>query len=156
MFKKYILLIIIFIFIVIGFASYGYLAIDDDTYSVKEVAIISGGPKIEIPLPVHDFGIVIYGDVVEHIFTIKNTGNEPLQILKLSTSCGCTSASVAEDDKIIQPGEDIDMLVSFDPAVHKDDSDLGELTRIVYIVTNDENNPEIEAKITANVIKKNN
>ena len=127
----------------------------------KEVAdaqvdeqIVVEGPSIKIEPDNYDLGTVIYGDVPERIFKVSNLGTEPLEILKLSTSCGCTKASIAEDDKIISPGNSIDMLVTFDPAVHKDNSDLGELIRVIYVKTNDPNNPEIEVEITANVIKR--
>ena len=115
---------------------------------------LSKGPNIKVSPDTYDLGTVIYGDVPERIFKITNTGNEPLEILKLSTSCGCTKASVAEEDKIIAPGDSIDMLVTFDPAVHKDNIDLGELVRVIYIKTNDQNQSEVEVEITANVIKK--
>lgn len=147
--KKVIILIIVFVVVIIGFSTYGYFKADN----ISDDIVVSG-PVVEISSPNHDFGEVIYGDVVSHTFVIQNNGDEPLEILKLSTSCGCTKASVAEADKIIQPGDSIDMLVTFDPAVHKDDSDLGELTRIIYIVTNDLKNSETEAVITANVVKK--
>jgi len=111
------------------------------------------GPKIEVSTGSHDFGTVIYGDVVEHNFTITNIGNQPLEILRLSTSCGCTEASMEDSDKTIAPGKSVLMRVTFDPAVHKDDSDLGNLTRIVYIKTNDPANPEIEVTINAFVVK---
>src|SRR3989344_4008688 len=42
-----------------------------------------------------------------------------------------------------------------DPAVHKDDTDLGDINRIIYITTNDPNQPRLEAEITAQVIKSN-
>jgi hypothetical protein len=111
------------------------------------------GPSIKVDPDVHDLGTVIYGDVPERIFKITNLGNEILEISKLSTSCGCTKASLAEEDKIIAPGDSVDMLVTFDPAVHKDDSDLGDLVRVIYIKTNDPDQSEVEVEITANVVK---
>jgi len=53
--------------------------------------------KPEGPLPVmqfetleHDFGTIKDGDVVEHTYKIKNTGEAPLIIQSASPSCGCT------------------------------------------------------------------
>ncbi|MFY0625418.1 MAG: DUF1573 domain-containing protein [Reichenbachiella sp.] len=53
--------------------------------------------KPEGPLPVfaftkedHDFGTINEGDVVEHIFKFKNTGDAPLIIASAQGSCGCT------------------------------------------------------------------
>lgn len=124
-----------------------------NTETTIEPKIENMPPTIKIIPSNFDFGVVIYGDVAEHIFKIKNEGSEPLEILKLSTSCACTKASMAEENKIISPGQSVNMLVTFDPAVHKDDSDLGELVRTVYITTNDPENPESEIKINANVVK---
>ena len=96
---------------------------------------------------------MIYGEVARHSFTVKNTGAEPLEIFRLSTSCGCTQAEMKDGQTVIAAGESAEMSVSFDPAVHKDDTDLGELTRVVYIRTNDVSQPETEVTIKANVIK---
>ena len=38
----------------------------------------------------HDFGEITEGDKITHVFTFKNTGNEPLVISKAQGSCGCT------------------------------------------------------------------
>jgi len=137
---------------------FNYGIFDDEGFGLKNkdnniMENIKNGPLIEVDQKYYDFGIVKYGDVAKHIFKITNAGTENLEILKLSTSCGCTKASIADEDKIILPGKSVDMIVTFDPAVHKDDTDLGELHRIVYIRTNDLENNEIEVEITANVIK---
>jgi len=49
------------------------------------------------PLPIfafneesHDFGKINEGDVVEHFFEFKNTGQAPLIISAATGSCGCT------------------------------------------------------------------
>jgi len=134
------------------FSENGNIVSDENNVVVGEIAQKSG-PVIEIAEKTFDLGTVVYGDVASHIFEITNRGSEDLEILKLSTSCGCTKASVADEDKIISPGESVEMLVTFDPAVHKDDSDLGELQRIIYVKTNDPSSDEVEVEITANVVK---
>lgn len=151
-------LIVLIAVILLIIVVYGYAKVPEGTsqdFSNNNGSGISviKGPAIEAAPDSHDFGTVIYGDVAEHTFIVKNLGDEPLEILRLSTSCGCTNATIAEEDKIIAPGQSVDMLVTFDPAVHKDDSDLGYVTRIVYIKTNDPANPEVEVEITAKVIK---
>ena len=115
--------------------------------------LATSGSQIVVEPEFYDLGTVIYGEVARHSFNVNNTGDEPLEILRLSTSCGCTQAAMKDDQAVIAPGETAEMVVSFDPAVHQDDTDLGELTRVVYIRTNDASQPETEVTIKANVVK---
>ncbi|MDC0230841.1 DUF1573 domain-containing protein [Aureispira] len=46
--------------------------------------------KIEFYEEVFDFGNIIEGEIVEHIFKFKNTGKNPLIINHAKGSCGCT------------------------------------------------------------------
>lgn len=46
--------------------------------------------KIEFEQEVFDFGDIVEGDVVEHIFKFKNVGANPLVIHHAEGSCGCT------------------------------------------------------------------
>lgn len=60
-------------------------------------------PILEFPSGrTHDFGEVVINTKVTHRFILKNTGDAPLKILNVSTTCGCT---VAEYSKLIAPGE---------------------------------------------------
>jgi len=97
-------------------------------------------------------GTVVYGDVATTTFTLTNYTPLPLKITRVSTSCGCTKASVEKQE--LEAYESTTVNVSFDPAVHKDDTDLGDLTRTIYIETDNPNYPDLESKITATVIKK--
>jgi hypothetical protein len=47
-------------------------------------------PSFEFVEVDHDFGTISEGDVVEHIFKFKNTGEAPLIIQSAKGSCGCT------------------------------------------------------------------
>lgn len=100
-----------------------------------------------------ELGTVIYGDVATTSFTLTNYSPLPLKITRVSTSCGCTSASVDKEE--LGAYESTTVNVSFDPAVHKDDTDLGELTRTIYVETDNPNYSDLETMITANVIKEN-
>jgi rhodanese-related sulfurtransferase len=99
-----------------------------------------------------DFGTVVYGDVPTTTFTLTNFTPLPLKVTRVSTSCGCTSAEVEQEE--LGAYESTTINVSFDPAVHKNDTDLGELTRTIYIDTDNPNFPKLTSTITANVIKK--
>lgn len=56
-------------------------------------------PKLEIPQPIFDFGVVPEGSRVKHDFEVINTGETELVIQQIVPACGCTAA-VAEDPKI--------------------------------------------------------
>jgi len=98
-------------------------------------------------------GTVIYGDVATTNFTVTNYTPLPTKITKVSTSCGCTKAKVAKTK--LAAYESTNVTVTFDPAVHKDNTDLGELTRTIYIEADNPNFPNLKSVITANVIKPN-
>jgi cytochrome c553 len=59
-----------------------------------------------------DFGTVIEGEVVKHIFKFKNDGGSPVGLLATETSCGCTTANAAL--KSYAPGEKGEMEVVID------------------------------------------
>lgn len=99
-----------------------------------------------------NLGEVIFGDVPTTSFTLTNFTPAPLTITRVSTSCGCTKAGVEKEK--LDAYESTQVKVSFDPAVHKDDTDLGDLTRTIYIETDNPNFPKLESTITANVIRK--
>ncbi len=100
-----------------------------------------------------DLGEVVYGEVSHAEFTLTNFTPETLTITRVSTSCGCTQAEVGQ--KVLQPYESTIVSVSFDPAVHGDDTDLGDLTREIYINTDNLNYSQITMRILASVIREN-
>ena len=99
-----------------------------------------------------DLGTVIYGDVASTEFTLTNFTSTLLTITRLSTSCGCTQAQIAKNT--LEPYESTTITVTFDPAVHKDDTDLGNITRTIYLDTDNPNFDHLMAEISAEVIKK--
>jgi len=97
-------------------------------------------------------GTVIYGDVERTQFTLTNYTPAVLNITRVSTSCNCTQAEVEKQS--LGPYETTIVNVSFNPAVHKDDTDLGDLTRTIFIDTDNLNFPRITVDITATVVKR--
>jgi hypothetical protein len=49
-------------------------------------------PKFEFQKVDHDFGTITEGQVVEHTYVFKNTGEAPLIIQAAQGSCGCTAS----------------------------------------------------------------
>lgn len=107
---------------------------------------------VELTPDTKDLGRVTYGDVATTTFEITNNTGTPLTITRISTSCTCTKAVVGKTK--LEPYGNSVVDVSFDPAVHKDDTDLGDVIRTIYIDTDNLNFPRVEATITAQVIKK--
>ena len=61
-----------------------------------------------------DFGEIAQGDVVKHSFKFKNTGEAPLVISDIKTTCGCTTPQYTKDP--VAPGESGEILVQFNSA----------------------------------------
>jgi hypothetical protein len=66
---------------------------------------------------VHEFGTVLEGKQVEHVFKFKNTGKVPLLISDSKTTCGCTVPNFPKDP--IAPGESGEVSVKFNTAGKK-------------------------------------
>lgn len=62
-----------------------------------------GPTTVQIIDSLHNFGTIQEGEKVTFSFRFKNTGKEPLEILEVNTSCGCTVPEKPQAP--IQPGE---------------------------------------------------
>jgi hypothetical protein len=62
------------------------------------------GPKAQLAFKetTHDFGEIKQGEKVAYTYTFTNTGQAPLVLAAVQTTCGCTSAGW--DKKPIAPG----------------------------------------------------
>lgn len=68
--------------------------------------------SIKFEQDTYDWGKVMDGDKVTHVFKFKNTGNEPLIISNAKGSCGCTVPEWPKD--AIAPGKSGEIKVVFD------------------------------------------
>lgn len=59
----------------------------------------------------YDFGSIKDGDVVEHIYTFKNTGSHPLIIDEVVATCGCTVPAYTKTP--VPPGAKGEIAISF-------------------------------------------
>lgn len=87
-------------------------------------------PKVELPDPIYNFGTVLNGKPVKHVFTIKNGGKGPLIIGDVMTSCGCTAAKPTKTR--LAPGEETQIAVTLDTRAER-----GKVTRTITAFTND-------------------
>ena len=67
--------------------------------AVEKVA----GPSIVFEESKYDFGSVVQGGMVDHVFKFKNTGTQPLVISNIGVSCGCTTPEWTKDP--VMPGK---------------------------------------------------
>lgn len=102
-------------------------------------------PQIHFTETSIDLGDLVEGQKAKAIYTFENTGNAPLVIADVSTSCGCT---VAKDwpREPISSGQTYTIEVDFDSRKR-----AGENEKSVFVVTN--GNPSTtELKLKAWVI----
>ena len=64
----------------------------------------------------HDFGTLLQGEVVTYSFHFTNTGNMPLIISEVGSSCGCTVGDYPHEP--IAPGKKGDIKVTYDSKGH--------------------------------------
>ena len=100
---------------------------------------------LEFESDVHDFGDIEQGEKVTTTFKFKNTGSNPIEIVNVSTSCGCTSA--APEKTVYQPGESGEIPVTFNSGKFN-----GKITKRVTITTDNEASPKQIVTIKGNVI----
>ena len=92
----------------------------------------------------YDFGIAGPGDRITHIFKFTNTGSEPLQITRVSTSCGCTAALLSK--KEISPGSSGEIRTVFETKRFE-----GEQETTITVHSNDPDDPKIELTIIGTI-----
>ena len=94
--------------------------------------------------PVYDFGSVPQGQNVRHTFQFTNTGDEPLVIDKVRSSCGCTAALISAE--VLQPGETGELKANFDSARFR-----GEVDKTIYLYSNDPLNRVLKFSVKGEV-----
>lgn len=129
--------------VILSIAVYGYLKATPGADSQQNL------PKIEITPSSFDFGDVEFGKILDYTFKLKNAGNEILEIKRVATSCGCTKGEINKEK--INPGEEAELLVTYDTGAMSGSHAQGKQERIIYVKSNDPVNPQVEVMIKANV-----
>ena len=77
----------------------------------------------------HDFGTLLQGEVVTYSFHFTNTGNAPLLISSVNSSCGCTVGSYPHEP--IAPGKSGSIKATYDSKTH-----YGQQNRTLTVMSN--------------------
>lgn len=102
-------------------------------------------PTISFEEQEHDFGTIKDGTPVETIFKYTNTGNAPLVVSNIKSTCGCTVPQDWSRDPLA-PGESAEFTVKFNGKGN------GAVNKSVTLTTNTEQGSEV-VKIKAFVEK---
>lgn len=102
------------------------------------------GAKIAFTEKSYNFGDITQGDKVEYTFAFENTGNEPLILSDVRTTCGCTAPEWPKEP--IAPGAKAELRVVFNSA-----GKMGMQNKVITVMSNAANSPE-RVKIVTNVM----
>ena len=112
-------------------------------------ACAPGLPDIALERAEADLGSLPNGEVRTFEVAVTNRGQGDLVIEAVTTSCGCTTASI--EPGVIAPGGTGDLIIRYDSGAHGADFS-GRVARQVFVDTNDPDEPEVEFSFTAMVV----
>ena len=113
----------------------------------KAEQIPKEGPQIAFDTTEYDFGKIKAGDKVTRVFEFENEGTEPLLLLGVQTSCGCTAPSWPKDP--IMPGEKGEVQIIFNST-----GKSGSQNKRVTVSSNANNNSSLDLYLRGEVEKK--
>ncbi|MDR1676223.1 MAG: DUF1573 domain-containing protein [Tannerella sp.] len=106
-----------------------------------------GAPVATLPESAYDFGLIEEeAGFASHVFEVRNTGNAPLLITHVQSSCGCTEPHWTREP--IAPGKTGHVEITFDPVNRP-----GPFQKNVTIFTNDKR-PRMRVTIKGDVVPK--
>lgn len=114
------------------------------TATTTVLAQVSKGrqPRIEVSSDYFYFGYMPTNAIVQHLYWIRNTGNDTLRIVSVKPGCGCTTAPLSKDE--IAPGDSAQLKVVFDSK-----NMIGKMVKDIDIFSNDPNKSSTVVKFFA-------
>lgn len=94
-------------------AVYNPITAESGEVSVKD----ENAPKIVFEETEYDFGTIMQGEKLTHVFVFTNEGKSDLVIQSANASCGCTTSTPPKAP--IKPGEKGEIRVTFDSKAKK-------------------------------------
>jgi len=114
------------VFILVMMASFSWAFAQVEPQETPESTDV---PQISLEETEFDFGEIHQGDKVEHVFTFTNTGNAPLVLNNVLTTCGCTAPEWPKEP--IHPGESGEIKVMFNSS-----GKMGRQNKVITIQAN--------------------
>lgn len=102
-------------------------------------------PKLSVDNTKFEFGKVKEGDVISHVFKIKNEGTAELVITNVSPACGCTASDFT---KTLAPGAEGSITLSVKTAGMS-----GWTERYADVISNDKTQPNLKLWVKMDVQK---
>ena len=151
---------------VIAIVAIGFVAFSESKSQAKITSYettVTSRPKAVVASSFMDFGKMKVTDEKTTEFVIENKGDKPLQLFNGTSSCRCTTGQITVKDGkspvfsmhsksiwtgSVAPGEKAAVTLTYQPSLMPV---KGEVTRAVYISTNDPDNKEITFTVKANV-----
>ncbi|GEM_PF-994875 len=111
----------------------------------------AGPPRIEVTPELIEFGEISPTEKAVVEYRVRNAGGSPLEITRVSTSCGCTTAEVGKTTLL--PGETTPLRVTFDPqAMRAEGLNEEDIYRIIFLRSNDPERPEVTVELRGRVL----
>lgn len=109
------------------------------------VTTAAAGPRLVVPAPTFDFGAIERGTPVDHVFRVRNEGDQPATIVGLDRTCDCTVG--AASTRVVAPGQEFWVSVGLD-------SDLlaGRVVKAVTVRTDDPGAPALRLVVQGTVL----
>ncbi|MBU0678756.1 MAG: DUF1573 domain-containing protein [Verrucomicrobia bacterium] len=102
-------------------------------------------PQIVCVQPSYDFGKADSGQVIEHTFEVRNSGQTSLEITRVKPSCGCTVANLSR--KIVPPNETAEITTRLNLRGRS-----GRQRKHITVESNDPQNPGLRLTLEGDVI----
>ncbi|MBI4556147.1 MAG: DUF1573 domain-containing protein [Candidatus Hydrogenedentes bacterium] len=104
-------------------------------------------PTISVATTDLDMGVIANNAIATKELQVTNTGKTELQIQRVQTTCGCTTAELPEEKSAIAPGQSVALKVHVDPKKVPG----FESTKVLSIFSNDPRQPMLDVKVHAKI-----
>ena len=111
------------------------------------VGLPTDAPSIQFEQEHIDLGMLPEEGIASMMIGVSNTGKSPLEIDRVTTTCGCTLATF--EQFIVLPGQKTNMIVTIDPAKVK--HPYG--TKQLIVFSNDPARPEAQLEVSAQLME---